>query len=524
MQNMRVSSENKAHIGRWLFALPLILLGGEVVYCFLLRVGYPYGLEWMEGDIMITAHRLANGQPIYTAPQEWISYFYPPLYMILLAPLIKVFGPVLWAGRLLSMLASVGTSYFLFSLARRRTGRSEAGLVAAALFWGFYQYTGCWLDLCRIDSLMLFMAAWGLDFYDRGRTNQRYRIAALFILGSILLAKQNGSCFLLAVGCNEILFPSIGEKQSLLRRSSFLLIGSFISAIWVGVGMWMTGGEYWNFLYSMPANLEGRDMFKTIFLYPTLKYCIPLLLGLLVWMVLLVRRGELSKRGLVLLTLAFAASASIPVTFKYGSFYSNLLPLALGFSLAGGIALGDGLNWSRAKLVWLPRLLLASQVILLLALNRPAQWLPNKTDVEAVRAPIILAENLQRMGDNIWLLSHPYLNLQQDRPVHIKGFAALLYQRCGGEIPANWYHAIEEQQYSAIVSDYKLNPAFDLYDTIIRNYYCAGEILYTDREIFPEKRRGMAPMSGSFTRPTLVWLPRKEPNRRGEPDKRPIPR
>ncbi|MBE7558658.1 hypothetical protein HS125_06830 [bacterium] len=194
----------------FLCLLPLIVFAGEVLYAFCFRVGYPFGLEWMEGDLLIAAHRLAHGQAVYSRPDQWIAYFYPPLYLILWAPLVYFCGPAFWTGRLLSMLASVVTCIALGGFVRARTGGWRPAWLAMGLFWGFYQYTGQWLDLCRVDALMLAMAAAGIGAYAKSRNTGRmiWRVASVLLLGSSPLAKQNGSAFLLAVGLFDMLVPS----------------------------------------------------------------------------------------------------------------------------------------------------------------------------------------------------------------------------------------------------------------------------------------------------------------------------
>src|SRR5262245_60258037 len=52
----------------------------------LARIGYPFELEWLEGQSLEEVRRLLAGQPIYAAPSlEFVASNYPPLYFVLAA-------------------------------------------------------------------------------------------------------------------------------------------------------------------------------------------------------------------------------------------------------------------------------------------------------------------------------------------------------------------------------------------------------------------------------------------------------
>lgn len=509
-------------------AVPLLLFAGQFAYAFAFRVGYPFGLEWMEGDLLVAAHRLAHGEAVYSRPDQWIPYFYPPLYLLLWAPLVQLFGPVLWPGRVLSLLASLAAGLALCGYVRARTGRRDAGLLAMGLFWGFYQYTGQWLDLCRVDPLMLAMVSGGLYAYARSRTSDRaaWRIAAVLLLGSALLAKQNGTAFLLAVGLADLLahrpeeafrafrqgrLGAAGLFRACAKKAEFLLAGGALALFWVGLGQGLTEGWYWDYLYAMPGRLEHRNLFVLIFVLPTLRHALPLALVLLVWSATACRRGGgvASERRLELLLLLFGALASLPVTFKYGAYYNNLLPLMLAMCAVGGVLLGDALAAGGKVRRW-AIVILALQVGVLLCVNRPNEWRPNR-DSETLRAAErVLPELLDQLGDRVWLLSHPYLNLQRGHPTYIKGFAAYEFVSTGGQLPEKWHELIRQKHFRAIIADiaeHPLDPRFELYATIREHYELFSTLRYGD-EALPERARALAPRSGAFTRPTYFWIPK----------------
>ncbi len=79
-------------------------------------VSFPYPLEYGEGPVMDQILRLAGGEDIYrssiSAPPYTITNS-PPLYLLLQAPLARIFGPAFWYGRAISAISLVIAALFL---------------------------------------------------------------------------------------------------------------------------------------------------------------------------------------------------------------------------------------------------------------------------------------------------------------------------------------------------------------------------------------------------------------------------
>ena len=83
------------------------------VYTVVLRLDYPYDLEWMEGGMLIHALRLSEGLGIYVVPSsDFIPYIYPPLYPTVLAALSEVWTLDYWMGRGISILGTLLATFF----------------------------------------------------------------------------------------------------------------------------------------------------------------------------------------------------------------------------------------------------------------------------------------------------------------------------------------------------------------------------------------------------------------------------
>ncbi len=151
-------------------AARVVVVGAALVpivtylYVALHQLGYPYELEWMEGGAAQIVARVAHGQAVYVAPSlHYVPYTYTPLYFYVAGALAKVTGLSFLPLRLVSLIASLGCLGVLFRLAWRETGDPVAGVVAAGFFAATFEVGGAWLDIGRVDSLLLLfmlLAVW----------------------------------------------------------------------------------------------------------------------------------------------------------------------------------------------------------------------------------------------------------------------------------------------------------------------------------------------------------------------------
>jgi len=133
-------------------AVPIVIY----LYVALRQLGYPYELEWMEGGAVEIVGRVLHGQAIYTAPSiHYVPYAYTPLYFWVSGLVAHVTGLSFLPLRLVSFGASLGCFALLFGLVWRETNDVVAGIVAAGMFAATYQVGGAWLDIGRVDSLLL---------------------------------------------------------------------------------------------------------------------------------------------------------------------------------------------------------------------------------------------------------------------------------------------------------------------------------------------------------------------------------
>ena len=154
--------------------ISLWLLGGlfivAVLAVALLRLAYPYELEWMEGGTLLTVQRLAAGNQIYVPPSvDFVPFIYTPLYFYLGSGLVSLFGGGFTPLRLLSLAASLGSLTMIFLLVRNRTRDIFWSFIGAAFFAACFEIGGGWLDLARNDALYLFFLLLAVFLWERSR-------------------------------------------------------------------------------------------------------------------------------------------------------------------------------------------------------------------------------------------------------------------------------------------------------------------------------------------------------------------
>jgi 4-amino-4-deoxy-L-arabinose transferase-like glycosyltransferase len=156
------------------------------------RVNFAYLVEWMEGGILQqAAFYLANGQ-VYPPPSaKHLPYIYPPLYTYVAAVLSKMFGPSLTVMRAFSLFCTSATAITL-GLFCWRVRRSWLGaFVAATLYLASFQYSGFFMDIARLDALLVLLLV----------------LAVYVHLGSskrpLLFAVLAGVCYCVAAMCKQ---------------------------------------------------------------------------------------------------------------------------------------------------------------------------------------------------------------------------------------------------------------------------------------------------------------------------------
>ena len=125
---------------------------------------YPYDLDQGEAYDVNSGWLLAQGRPIYTENERFPYYSsnYPPMYSLLLSPIVAQTGPTLAAGRLLSAGAALLTAIVIAGVVAWRTRNWLAAIVAGLLFIAS-PYVFHTTPLARVNALAVLFALMGLS-------------------------------------------------------------------------------------------------------------------------------------------------------------------------------------------------------------------------------------------------------------------------------------------------------------------------------------------------------------------------
>jgi len=195
--------------------------------------------------MLLHAHRLREGQPLYAPPSlAFVAFAYPPLQPALVAAASLLFGLDYSTGRALSI-----GGYFV-ALAAAYAFLREAGVPRTLALGGLaisaaaFAPTGAWYDLVRIDSLWLGLVALGLWATWRARASTPAAVIAGVLLAASLLAKQTAAPFIgVAVLC---LFLSHRRRGVILGLTT-----SLVAAIAIVLLQRATGGWFWRYVFGL---------------------------------------------------------------------------------------------------------------------------------------------------------------------------------------------------------------------------------------------------------------------------------
>lgn len=233
------------------------------------RLLFPYDLDFIEDGLLMTSLRVANGQPVFIAPQaEFTPHVYMPLYTWLGGSLFRLFGVGFIPLRGLSLAATLLCALLIFFVARRESGQAWLALLCAGLFLGGYRLNGFIYDVARVDSLFLALSLAGLVLGVYGNGRGWGQVGAATFLALAFLTKQ--TAILLGLGLGVFLLFRVG-------RQAWRYWGVWV-ALTAGPVLWLNvTSEGWFWYYTVhiaginPVTLERLLTFAI--------YEIPVLMG-----------------------------------------------------------------------------------------------------------------------------------------------------------------------------------------------------------------------------------------------------
>lgn len=222
-----------------LVTVSVIYLGG-FLFVALLRIQYPFELEWVEGSMVDHVGRVLSGEKIYVKPSiDFIPFLYTPLYYYSSAALSYALGIGFLPLRLVSLASSLGSFYIIYLIVKQETSSKFSAMLASCLFAATYRIGGAWFDVARVDSLFLFLLLATL-YWIRFRRSLISQIIAGIFFSLSFLTKQ------IAL---PMFFPVILYCIYRNWRFSLLLIGTIGAIIGGSTFLFNHISDGWYFFY-----------------------------------------------------------------------------------------------------------------------------------------------------------------------------------------------------------------------------------------------------------------------------------
>lgn len=288
----QASTRTRSYTLALIAAIPLLLValifaGYFVVYLTYARAlfAFPFDYDQGEGFELYDAIRLARGEGIYLDNAQFPFYSgnYPPVYRLMLAPFIWLFGPSLWVGRAVAFACSLVIGVLIF-VAARRLWRVERGgwsatshlhpplstliplLAALAFFAANYVYHVGPLARAHLSMVMFaFAGILCLDAaFDARRTTKDDGRPWSFIRRPSSLAAL-GVTLLLLAGFTKLQAVDAlvaGFGYLLIRKPKWFAVALVVSASVTGVIVFVmnaaSAGQFW--LNVISANVNDYDI------------------------------------------------------------------------------------------------------------------------------------------------------------------------------------------------------------------------------------------------------------------------
>ena len=411
-----------------------------------LAIPHRYSLDYGEAPLVDQAIRLASGQNIYDAdistPPYTISN-YPPLYVIVLAGSVKLFGPsqTFFVGRIISALSawisSICIALIIYTLTRNRFAAASAGLTFIAFPFVLY-----WSPLLRIDMLALALSLSGLCVLVLEPFSTRRLIVAGLLLVAAIFTRQS---YALAAPLAAFVWLWVKDWRQALRLAA--LVGGLSLLFFLILNLWTQGGFFFNIV---TANVNEFRVDQLMFNWNRLRKAalIPLLAGLLSLF--------LFRRWNPLWTLAapyLVGSALSAITIgKIGSNINYLLELCAALSLAVGVVIA----WSRVN-VSLYSLRAALLIILAFGVTKMTQ-ITLKDYTWDLRERRLATKNLSQLESLVaqtpgLILADEYMGMLtlQGRPLLIQPFEVTQLARIGKWDQTILLDSIKNKEFEAII-------------------------------------------------------------------------
>jgi hypothetical protein len=487
-----------------------------VVYVLvaLVRIRYPFELEWLEGNIVVHVSRIFSGDKLYVSPSlDFIPYPYNPLYYFLSALVSKVVGVGLFPLRLVSFLSSLGCFYFIYLIVQRETNNSFAGILASSLFAATYKKSGTWFDIARVDSLFLLFLLLAL-YLIRFKSSWKSSVLTGVVISLSILTKQTALVIIIPI----MIYCVIASP-----RHSLFFIGSIVTLSGISILFlsYIHGGWYIYYAYLLPNKIPIMKRF----LYQFWRHDIVLPLAIALGMSILYLFCQVSNfTNMNCLYYLFVAVGMVGGSWlarlHWGAALNVLFPAYAIISILFGLAVHTAFEFVQVESRLnreLGEIYIYTICMLQFAslIYNPFRVIPTPNDLQRGREVI---NHIARFKGEVYVPYHGYLAVLAGKKSYaqISAMHDVFWadeEQGKLELLNNIRQVLQQRQFSAIILDQENGDRLKKYDVeaynriqpffnTIRQYY----VKQKEISFSPDSRRTII---SKMYRPWFVYVPKE---------------
>lgn len=320
----------------------VIFLDSTVAY-----VKFPYEQKSVaEGVIVFNAWQYARGEQPYRDPTlaPFRSMVYPPVHeMALSAVMALLGGPSLIAGRVFSLLCTLGAVAVAGAAIRGATRRWTATLLGGGFLVSCYGISLQWMEQVRNDALLVLLICSGLYLASRSAKRNRFPAGALVALLLATYTKQTALFAAAAVAAHLALL----DRRRAIRwaLAYFLATGAALA----GMEAWSDG---WFTFYAVRVPVAvGMELAQLGHAITFGVVTVPALVAASVQTLRLLRSPATHRDMRVwALAFAFGAPTCLLQSLKWGATMNAFLPLVPIVGVLAAMWLDESLAAGQSRL------------------------------------------------------------------------------------------------------------------------------------------------------------------------------
>ena len=393
------------------------LLAGRVAREMAWHIAFPYEIKgWAEGHFLYNALQLSRGENIYVDPDKHpiTLMFYGFLYPVVMAPLVRWFGPELWIPRIVSALASVLSLVWVYRTSARRAGSPVAGGCGVLLALGGYCLSdGCW-DWGHSDALFVVLGLASLASVERSEGDHAWRrvLLAAALSCASCCAKQTGAAFMVAIAASLFL------RQRRLAGVYVIACTVMMTAIWTA-GHFLTGGMFERYMVMDLVVSHPFHPPKIPILFALILTGVPILVIASAWQI----QRDLRRTGWgdpIVWAFLWVGLASMLSYSRLKGGLNSLMPLFFLLSVPAGVGLSQMIaaNGRVASKRSAALVLLTGQLLLSLLAFSGRVGSERKQAAAYLRAGELIEAELRDPNERVLMLDRISFAVRAGRPIY----------------------------------------------------------------------------------------------------------